>query len=78
MAKSYLNKHGFKFEEIRADNNPQVRSFLIEEGHRSMPQIYHNGTLLIPGGGQALVQLNPEYVRELIGDEQIDVSEFKL
>ena len=78
MAKNYLTKHGFKFEEIRVDNNPEVRGFLIEEGHSTMPQIYHEGTLLIPGGGQALVQLDPQYIRELIGDEQIDVSNFKL
>jgi len=43
-----------------------------------MPQIYHNGTLLVSGGGQALVRLDPGYVRKLIGDEQIDVSDFKL
>tara|TARA_Y100000385_G_C12958647_1_gene578752 strand:+ start:304 stop:540 length:237 start_codon:yes stop_codon:yes gene_type:complete len=78
MAKNYLNQHGFKFEEIRADNNPEVRNFLIEKGHKSMPQIYHNGTLLVSGGGQALVRLDPGYVRKLIGDEQIDVSDFKL
>ena len=78
MAKSYLNKHGFKFEEIRADNNPEVRSFLIEEGHRSMPQIYHNGKLLVEGGAMGLVKLQPETVRELIGEVKLDVKDFKL
>jgi len=42
-----------------------------------MPQLYHNGKLLVAGGGQALVRMNPEKVKELIG-EVIDVSDFKL
>lgn len=77
MAKQYLEKNGFKYEEIRVDTNPEAREFLISEGHRTMPQIYHNGKLLVAGGGQALVRLDPKYVKELIG-EVIDVSEFKL
>jgi len=77
MAKQYLDKHGFEYEEIRVDTNPEAREFLINEGHRTMPQLYHKGKLLVEGGGQALVRLDPKYVKELIG-EVIDVSEFKL
>ena len=76
MAKQYLDKHGFEYEEIRVDTNPEAREFLINEGHRTMPQIYHKGKLLVSGGGQALVRMNPNTVRELIGE--IDVSDFKL
>ena len=53
----------------------RVRQFLIEEGHRTCP-IHHNGKLLVAGGGQALVRMNPDTVRELIGE--VDVSDFKL
>jgi len=42
-----------------------------------MPQIYHNGKLLVAGGGQALIKMQPEMVRELIG-EVIDVGDIKL
>ena len=77
MAKQYLNKHGFEYEEIRVDTNPEAREFLISEGHKTMPQIYHNGKLLVAGGGQALMRMNPNTVRELIG-EVVDVSDFKL
>lgn len=76
MAKQWLDKNGFAYEEIRVDTNPEARQFLIEEGHRTMPQIYHNGKLLVAGGGQALVRMNPDTVRELIGE--VDVSDFKL
>ena len=77
MAKQYLDKHGFKYEEIRVDTNPEARQFLIDEGHRTMPQLYHKGKLLVEGGGQALVRMNPNTIRELIG-EVIDVGDFKL
>jgi glutaredoxin len=76
MAKQWLDKNGFAYEEIRVDTNPEARQFLIEEGHRTMPQIYHKGKLLVSGGGQALVRMDPKMVRELIGE--VDVSDFKL
>ena len=81
MAKQYLERHGFEYEEIRVDTNPKARQFLIDEGHRTMPQIYHNGKLLVEGGGQALVQLDPKLIKELLDPnegEVINVSNFKL
>ena len=78
MAKDYLKKNGFEFEEINVDSNPGAREFLINEGHRTMPQIYHDGKLLVEGGGMALVRLQPNTVRELIGEVKLDVSNFKL
>ena len=76
MAKQYLDTHGFEYEEIRVDTNPEAREFLISEGHRTMPQIYNNGKLLVAGGGQALIKMQPEMVRELIGE--IDVGDIQL
>ena len=77
MAKQYLDTHGFEYEEIRVDTNPEAREILISEGHRTMPQIYNNGKLLVAGGGQALVRMDPKMVRELIG-EVIDVGDIQL
>lgn len=76
MAKQYLETNGFEYEEIRVDTNPEAREFLISEGHRTMPQIYNNGKLLVAGGGQALVRMDPKIVRELIGE--IDVGDIQL
>ena len=77
IAKHWLTKHGFEYEEVRVDTNPEARDFLINEGHRTMPQIYHKGKLLVEGGGQALVRMDPKKVKELIG-EVIDVGDIKL
>ena len=76
MAKQWLNKHGFEYEEVRLDTNPEAREFLINEGHKMVPQIYHNGKLLVEGGGQALVRMNPDTIRELLGE--VNVSNIKL
>lgn len=78
MAKQYLTKHEIAFETIDITENLEAREFLISEGHRTMPQIYHKGKLLIEGGGMALSRLQPTYVRELIGDIKLDVGDFKL
>ena len=77
MAKQWLTRNGFEYEEIRVDMDPEARQFIINEGHRTMPQIYHNGKLLVAGGGQALVRMDPKHVKELIG-EVIDVGDIKL
>jgi len=76
MAKTYLKNNNIQYEEIRVDTNTEAREFLINEGHRTMPQIYNNGKLLVAGGGQALVRMNPKMVRELIGE--IDVGDIRL
>lgn len=78
MAKQYLENNGFDFETVDITENKEAREFLLSEGHRTMPQIYHNGKLLVEGGAQALTRLQPETVRELIGDIKLDVSNFKL
>lgn len=78
MAKQYLTKHEFEYEVIDISENEEARDFLIAEGHRTMPQIYYKGKLLIEGGGMALNRLQPEYVRELTGDIKLDVGNFKL
>lgn len=78
MAKQYLEKHNFEFEVIDITETTEAREFLLAEGHRTMPQIYHNGRLLVEGGGMALTRMQPETVRELIGDIKLDVGDFKL
>jgi glutaredoxin len=78
LAKNYLDTHKFEYEVVDITENAEARKFLLEEGHRTMPQIYHNGKLLVEGGGTALSRLHPNTVRELIGDIKLDVSDFKL
>lgn len=54
QAKALLKKHGYSFEEVRIDLDDDARNFLINEGHRSVPQIYVEDKLLVEGGLQGL------------------------
>lgn len=78
MAKNYLDNNNFEYEVIDITENPDAKNFLLNEGHRTMPQIYHDGKLLVQGGAQALTRLNPVTVRELIGEINLNVSNFQL
>jgi glutaredoxin len=66
-AKHYLKTNGFVYEEIKIDEDLEAREWLINEGHRTAPQIYNNGRLLVEGGYQGLARLNAEQIQERIG-----------
>ena len=55
-AKQYLKEHNVPFEEINIDYHPYVKEWLINEGHRQVPQIY-DGDKLIEGGYTGLLKL---------------------
>lgn len=56
QAKNYLTNKGIEFETINIEENPEAREFVINEGHRTMPQVYIDGNSI--GGYQQLVELN--------------------
>lgn len=76
MAKAYLQKYDIAFEEINIDHDSQAREYMISEGHRTAPQIYHNGKLLVEGGASGLVSLSGAEIKERLGD--LDFSDISL
>src|ERR1700748_2511863 len=52
-AKQWLDGHGFSYHTIDAMDDPAALAFLRAEGHRTVPQIYIDGTLL-EGGAAGL------------------------
>jgi thioredoxin reductase (NADPH) len=66
-AKHYLKTNGFEYEEVKIDETPEAREWLMAEGHRTVPQIYHNDKLFVEGGYQGLAKLNPEQIQEKLG-----------
>lgn len=58
-AKQLLSNRGVEYTEINVSQNPEAREFLIEQGLRSVPQIYR-GTTLIQGGYQGLAGLSEQ------------------
>ena len=66
-AKHYLKTNGFEYEEVKIDETPEAREWLMAEGHRAVPQIYSNGKLLVEGGYQGLARLTADQIQERIG-----------
>ena len=46
-AKHLLKTNGFAFEEIKIDEDPEAREWLIAQGHRTAPQIYLGQRLFV-------------------------------
>lgn len=65
---------GFEYEEVNIETDTEARDFLISEGHRTMPQLYLNGKLLIEGGAQGLKKYNKDDINVLIGNFDFDIS----
>lgn len=59
MAKALLESRGVEYSSINVSENPEAREFLIDNGHRSVPQIYR-GTTHIPGGYQGIAGMSEE------------------
>ena len=65
-AKSYLRNNQIPFAEVDIEQDTNAGEFLRAEGHRTVPQIYLNGRLLVPGGWQGLSNISPQDLRDEI------------
>ena len=63
QAKNYLKNHGVAYEEVKIDQVPAAREFLLNEGHRSVPQIYKGGSLFVDNGLIGLRQMPVETLK---------------
>jgi glutaredoxin len=67
QAKQLLDVHNITYTEVKCDQEPAAREFMLSEGHRSVPQIYRDGQLLVPGGFSGLKSQSPEFFQSLKG-----------
>jgi len=67
QAKSLLQLKGVEFEEVKIDESSEAREFVVGEGHRTVPQIYKDGKLLVEGGFQGLKRQSEEFFEQLKG-----------
>ena len=47
-------------KEINIEETPSAREFILSEGHRTVPQIYQDGKLLVEGGFMGLSKQSPD------------------
>lgn len=65
QAKALLKLKGKEFTEVKIDEDPQAREFVLSQGHRTVPQIYKDGALLVEGGFQGLKALTEDRWAEI-------------
>lgn len=65
QAKSLLQLKGIEYEEIKIDESSEAREFIVGEGHRTVPQIYKDGKLLVEGGFQGLKKQSDDFFKNL-------------
>jgi glutaredoxin 3 len=64
QAKNLLKLKNIAFEEINIEEQPDARTFIVNEGHRTVPQIYKDGKLFVQGGFQGLSKLTEDQLKE--------------
>ena len=64
QAKNLLKLKNIEFEEVRVDLVPEAREFIVNEGHRTVPQIYKDGKVFVQGGYQGLAKLTESELKE--------------
>jgi len=66
QAKNLLNTKGIAFEEVRIDEDASARQFIVDAGHRTVPQIYLDGKVFVEGGYTGLAKLTDEDFTQLL------------
>ena len=67
QAKSMLKNNDIPFEEVNIETVEDARNFIINEGHRTMPQIYREGKLFVEGGYQGLSTMGVDTIKTKLG-----------
>jgi glutaredoxin 3 len=65
-AKALLESKGVPYKAINVQDDPSSKDFLMEQGLRSVPQIF-DGTTLLPGGFQGLDSKPAEFFEQYKG-----------
>ena len=65
-AKNYLKQHNIDFEEINIEKDDTAREFIMNQGHRTVPQIYLNGELFVDGGWEGLSNIGLDTIRQRV------------
>jgi glutaredoxin len=67
QAKNLLTNKGIGFTEVKIDEDSDAKDFILSKGHRTVPQLYKDGALLVEGGYQGLAKQPAEFFETLKG-----------
>ena len=60
QAKNYLKSKNITFREINIEQDAEAREFIIQQGLRTMPQIFMDGKIFVEGGWTGLSKMTAE------------------
>jgi len=63
-AKAYLDKIGEEYIEVNVTNDQDLKLWLKEQGHKTVPQIYFQDQLFVEGGYTGLSNMLPNDIEE--------------
>ena len=75
-AKQFLTAMDIAYTTKDITRDPLAHSFLVGEGHKTVPQFYQGDILLFEGGYATLRTQSKDQIKEMIGDI-INVEKFR-
>ena len=64
QAKAWLTKNEIEYNVLDISKDTEAREFLINSGHKTVPQIYVGNQLLVEGGFTGLSKRDPQQLKE--------------
>jgi glutaredoxin len=65
-AKIWLEKNGINYKTVNVLEDEAALSFIKEQGHKTVPQLYIGTELLVEGGYTGLSKQDPAVIKEQI------------
>jgi len=66
QAKALLENNNIPFEEVNIGKDEEAKQFVLGQGHRTVPQLYVKGQLLVEGGYQGLAKVPVDLIKQKI------------
>ena len=60
QAKNYLKSKNINFREVNIEEDAEAREFIINQGLRTVPQIFMDGKIFVEGGWTGLSKMTAE------------------
>jgi len=64
QTKYFLDNKKVSYSIVNIDDDANAKQFVIDQGHRTVPQIYNDDTLIVEGGYNGLVKLTEDQLKE--------------
>ena len=60
QAKNYLKSKNINFREVDIEQDVEAREFIMQQGLRTVPQIFMDGKIFVDGGWTGLSKMTAE------------------